>query len=94
MLILKIKPHILNLRKFTYGKHIINKLEKFFTKSTSSAPSGSMSSEATTMPSTNTSPTSGLLSVSTTSSEASLTKVDVVKNNVQLTGWVVEKKTN
>ena len=53
-----------------------------------------MSSEATTMPSTNTSPTSGLLSVSTTSSEASLTKVDVVKNNVQLTGWVVEKKTN
>lgn len=29
----KIRPHMGSLRKYTYGKHIIAKLEKFFTKS-------------------------------------------------------------
>jgi len=33
MLIQKIRPHMLALRKFTYGKHILTKLEKFFLKS-------------------------------------------------------------
>jgi pumilio RNA-binding family len=28
----KIRPHIATLRKYTYGKHILAKLEKFFTK--------------------------------------------------------------
>lgn len=29
----KIRPHLNSLRKYTYGKHIIAKLEKFFMKS-------------------------------------------------------------
>lgn len=29
----KIRPHMNSLRKYTYGKHIIAKLEKFFMKS-------------------------------------------------------------
>lgn len=29
----KIRPHVNSLRKYTYGKHIIAKLEKFFMKS-------------------------------------------------------------
>lgn len=33
MLMLKIRPHIATLRKYTYGKHILAKLEKFFMKS-------------------------------------------------------------
>lgn len=28
----KIRPHMNSLRKYTYGKHIIAKLEKFFMK--------------------------------------------------------------
>lgn len=32
MLMHKIRPHIGTLRKFTYGKHILAKLEKFFLK--------------------------------------------------------------
>lgn len=28
----KIRPHMNSLRKYTYGKHIIAKLEKFFLK--------------------------------------------------------------
>lgn len=28
----KIRPHLNSLRKYTYGKHIIAKLEKFFMK--------------------------------------------------------------
>lgn len=31
----KIRPHLAGLRKYTYGKHIIVKLEKFFMKSAS-----------------------------------------------------------
>nr|CAB3265313.1 pumilio homolog 2-like [Phallusia mammillata] len=40
LLILKIRPHMMALKKFTYGKHIITKLEKFFLKS--AAPSGGL----------------------------------------------------
>lgn len=29
----KIRPHFASLRKYTYGKHIISKLEKYFMKS-------------------------------------------------------------
>ncbi len=32
MLMLKIRPHVASLRKFTYGKHILAKLEKFYMK--------------------------------------------------------------
>lgn len=31
----KIRPHLSSLRKYTYGKHIIAKLEKFFMKTAS-----------------------------------------------------------
>lgn len=31
----KIRPHLNSLRKYTYGKHIIVKLEKFFMKTAS-----------------------------------------------------------
>ena len=29
----KIRPHVATLRKYTYGKHILAKLEKFYMKS-------------------------------------------------------------
>ena len=32
-LLQKVRPHIQSLRKFTYGKHIITKLEKYLSKS-------------------------------------------------------------
>jgi len=32
ILIQKVRPHIQSLRKFTYGKHIITKLEKHLSK--------------------------------------------------------------
>ena len=35
MLMLKIRPHMATLRKYTYGKHILAKLEKFFMKTSS-----------------------------------------------------------
>lgn len=31
----KIRPYIATLRKYTYGKHILAKLEKFFMKNSS-----------------------------------------------------------
>ena len=34
ILLQKVRPHIQSLRKFTYGKHIITKLEKHLSKST------------------------------------------------------------
>ena len=33
ILIQKVRPHMQSLRKFTYGKHIITKLEKYMSKS-------------------------------------------------------------
>lgn len=33
LLMHKIRPHVSTLRKFTYGKHILAKLEKFYMKS-------------------------------------------------------------
>lgn len=40
----KIRPHLAGLRKYTYGKHIIVKLEKFFMKTANAmvgaAPAG------------------------------------------------------
>lgn len=38
----KIRPHIATLRKYTYGKHILAKLEKFFMKASSDMPPISM----------------------------------------------------
>ena len=35
----KIRPHIHSLRKFTYGKHILAKLEKYLTKNSDFAAS-------------------------------------------------------
>lgn len=46
LLIHKIRPHIITLRKFTYGKHIITKLEKFFLKSGGGNGGGGPSSSA------------------------------------------------
>jgi pumilio RNA-binding family len=36
----KIRPHVATLRKYTYGKHILAKLEKFFMKNTDLGPIG------------------------------------------------------
>lgn len=33
ILVQKVRPHMQSLRKFTYGKHIITKLEKHMNKS-------------------------------------------------------------
>jgi len=42
----KIRPHISTLRKYTYGKHILAKLEKYFLKNNTDlgpiGPPGSM----------------------------------------------------
>lgn len=44
----KIRPHMNSLRKYTYGKHIIAKLEKFFmTKSTTNAIATSVAANNT-----------------------------------------------
>ena len=40
MLLHKIRPHVSTLRKFTYGKHILAKLEKFYMKTTDLGPIG------------------------------------------------------
>lgn len=44
-LMLKIRPHLANLRKFTYGKHILAKIEKYLprgsTTSLTTSPSES-----------------------------------------------------
>jgi hypothetical protein len=38
LLLQKVRPHIQSLRKFTYGKHIITKLEKYLSKSSDMGP--------------------------------------------------------
>lgn len=43
----KIRPHVNSLRKYTYGKHIIAKLEKFFMK-TSNAIGGPLGNTTST----------------------------------------------
>lgn len=43
----KIRPHLAGLRKYTYGKHIIVKLEKFFMKSANQLVGGSTTSGST-----------------------------------------------
>lgn len=40
-LMLQIRPHMSSLKKYTYGKHIIAKIEKFFAKSSNAAAVGS-----------------------------------------------------
>ncbi|XP_033099414.1 pumilio homolog 1-like [Anneissia japonica] len=40
LLMHKIRPHVSTLRKYTYGKHILAKLEKFFMKSNDLGPIG------------------------------------------------------
>lgn len=63
-LMLQIRPHMNSLKKYTYGKHIIAKIEKFFSKSSNAAavgplPSTPMSNGANTSSgSVNSSPTS------------------------------------
>ena len=41
-LMLAIKPHIPDLRKYNYGKHIIAKLEKYFQKQSNPAAAAEM----------------------------------------------------
>lgn len=36
----KIRPHVSTLRKYTYGKHILAKLEKYFLRSNDLGPIG------------------------------------------------------
>jgi pumilio RNA-binding family len=44
ILLQKVRPHIQSLRKFTYGKHIITKLEKHMSKSSDLNPMTSSNS--------------------------------------------------
>lgn len=44
----KIRPHLGSLRKYTYGKHIIVKLEKFFMKTASAMGVGATSAGTST----------------------------------------------
>lgn len=37
-LITKLRPHVAVLRKYTYGKHILAKLEKYYMKNNSDLP--------------------------------------------------------
>lgn len=43
----KIRPHMNSLRKYTYGKHIIAKLEKFFSKSSNTIGGTSITTSTT-----------------------------------------------
>lgn len=84
----KIRPHMNSLRKYTYGKHIIAKLEKFFmTKSSTNALTTSASAAATAnntggvgnaVSSLNTS----LITNSSNTSTSSVSTSVVVGNNV------------
>ncbi len=38
VLLQKVRPHMQSLRKFTYGKHIIRKIEKYLSKSSDLGP--------------------------------------------------------
>lgn len=38
LLISKIRPHVAVLRKYTYGKHILAKLEKYYVKNSTDLP--------------------------------------------------------
>jgi len=38
LLINKIRPHVAVLRKYTYGKHILAKLEKYYMKNNTDLP--------------------------------------------------------
>lgn len=68
----KIRPHMNSLRKYTYGKHIIAKLEKFFmTKSSTNAITSSASSSPSASNGTNVSPNISLNITSSTISVAS-----------------------
>lgn len=56
----KIRPHMNSLRKYTYGKHIIAKLEKFSLKSgVGSLPSSSSNAPSTSTTDTVTTPAFG-----------------------------------
>lgn len=46
-LMLQIRPHMNSLKKYTYGKHIIAKIEKFFSKSSNAAAVGSTTAQLT-----------------------------------------------
>ncbi|KAG5682135.1 hypothetical protein PVAND_011509 [Polypedilum vanderplanki] len=62
----KIRPHMNSLRKYTYGKHIIAKLEKFSLKS--GVASVTTSSTATTNPNTSSTTATDTVTSSTSSS--------------------------
>ena len=40
LLMHKIRPHVATLRKYTYGKHILAKLEKYYMKNADLGPIG------------------------------------------------------
>lgn len=92
----KIRPHMNSLRKYTYGKHIIAKLEKFFmmksttnvigTASVTGGPVSSSLGINTSAPITNSSVattiTSTITSTDTTSGSASLGPIGPPINGV------------
>ena len=43
-LLVRIRPHMNSLRRFTYGKHIMAKLEKFMNTSSKSSPTATSNS--------------------------------------------------
>ncbi|CAF4147460.1 unnamed protein product [Rotaria sordida] len=48
LLLQKVRPHIQSLHKFTYGKHIITKLEKYLSKNSDLGPLLTSSTSNTT----------------------------------------------
>lgn len=52
-LLMRIRPHVSSLRRFTYGKHILAKLEKYMNTGSKSA-AAAVSAAVTTSPSSST----------------------------------------
>jgi hypothetical protein len=72
-LMFKIRPHIHSLRKFTYGKHILAKLEKYLVKNSSEfntlmAPSNSQQNNSANLSGSQSGPNSANVSTSNTGS--------------------------
>lgn len=89
----KIRPHMIALRKYTYGKHINAKLEKFFMKASAPVPqsitatttSGVVTSTITS-PQTSTATTSPPSVISTTNENMEISEVTSNASSSDTTG--------
>lgn len=69
----KIRPHMNSLRRFTYGKHIIAKLEKFFMMKSTTNVIGNSTSTTSTVTTTTSLNNSTASNLNTTSSPSAIT---------------------